>query len=487
MYQVQRSFGKREVPTQNSRKAAGQVIKKESKGDNGVGKNEGSEALCFVCGKSNRSCAYCKYKNFVCTSCKTKGHLGVVCKKSSKDKNHCLEEVNDFIEMFNLSCSRVNPIYIDCKVDDLPFKMKVDTGAGVNCMPFDVYTKHFSSKPLSDTSSKLKMPVSYAYRDATNKELDRLLREGNSINYLEHIISAKGLEKDLDKVSDILKCPEPRNVTEPRAFCGMVNYYLRFVLNISKQLKPLYSLCKKDKPFNWSPNCDKAFELAKQEDSTVSFDESLKPYSLRQSELYLKDIIMWGYRVIVSFKLRESLLKELHAKRATIENDGACQELPNSVTHYVPVVLPAVPRTSVSEISNKSDSSDQGADPWVRKLKFAEKERDKYKQKAAEGLNIIRQVKRSHKMQKNASTKTPSKVKKKVKMFEAGQTVLVKDYRNQNSPIRAEATITEVLGNKNYLCQLGNGRVWIKSNQKKWNGLNLKTGLPIGTRGDYRQ
>ncbi|KAF2892135.1 hypothetical protein ILUMI_14038, partial [Ignelater luminosus] len=45
-------------------------------------------------------------------------------------------------------------------------------------------------------------------------------------------------------------------------------------------------------------------------------------------------------------------------------------------------------------------------------------------------------------------------------MFEKGQRVLVKDYRKQNSPIRTKATITEILGNKNYLCLFGNGTIW---------------------------
>ncbi|KAF2905080.1 hypothetical protein ILUMI_01094 [Ignelater luminosus] len=49
---------------------------------------------------------------------------------------------------------------------------------------------------------------------------------------------------------------------------------------------------------------------------------------------------------------------------------------------------------------------------------------------------------------------------KKWEMFEEGQRVLVKDYRNQNSLIWTEATITEILGDKNDVCQLGNGRIW---------------------------
>ncbi|XP_045466596.1 uncharacterized protein K02A2.6-like [Harmonia axyridis] len=87
----------------------------------------------------------------------------------------------------------------------------------------------------------------------------------DSITYLGHHISVDGLTKDFDKVSGILKCSQPKNVTEVKAFCGMVNYYHKFIPNISVILKPMYELRKKNTQFKWSYECNKAFELIKKE------------------------------------------------------------------------------------------------------------------------------------------------------------------------------------------------------------------------------
>ena len=51
-----------------------------------------------------------------------------------------------------------------------------------------------------------------------------------------------------------------------RAFIGFCNFYRRFVLNFSKIAGPLNALTKKNAPlpFNWSPECEKAFSDLKQ-------------------------------------------------------------------------------------------------------------------------------------------------------------------------------------------------------------------------------
>lgn len=50
-----------------------------------------------------------------------------------------------------------------------------------------------------------------------------------------------------------------------RAFVGMVNYYSRFLKNLSGILHPIYNLLKDSVPFNWSKACQKAFDAVKKE------------------------------------------------------------------------------------------------------------------------------------------------------------------------------------------------------------------------------
>lgn len=87
----------------------------------------------------------------------------------------------------------------------------------------------------------------------------------DSIYYLGHKISEKGLEKDSAKISAILDSPQPKNNTEVRAFCGMINYYSKFIPNVQGNLKPLYDLLGKNKEFRWDKRCQHAFEWAKKQ------------------------------------------------------------------------------------------------------------------------------------------------------------------------------------------------------------------------------
>lgn len=58
--------------------------------------------------------------------------------------------------------------------------------------------------------------------------------------------------------------PRPRNLTELRAFIGLINYYGRFIKNLSN-LQPLNTLLKKEVTFIWTKECELAFNRAKRE------------------------------------------------------------------------------------------------------------------------------------------------------------------------------------------------------------------------------
>ncbi|XP_045763671.1 uncharacterized protein K02A2.6-like [Maniola jurtina] len=80
-----------------------------------------------------------------------------------------------------------------------------------------------------------------------------------SVSYLGFIIDKHGLHPDMTKVEAIVKAPTPGNVTQLKAFLGLINYYGKFVPNLSSLLHPLYSLLKKNQPWNWDINCEDAF------------------------------------------------------------------------------------------------------------------------------------------------------------------------------------------------------------------------------------
>lgn len=93
--------------------------------------------------------------------------------------------------------------------------------------------------------------------------LDKCQFFKDEIEYLGHKISKNGLQKVDSKVRAISLAPAPRNLTELRAFLGMVSYYSRFIYNLATHLQPLYALLRKDVKFCWSQGQNEAFEKVK--------------------------------------------------------------------------------------------------------------------------------------------------------------------------------------------------------------------------------
>jgi hypothetical protein len=83
------------------------------------------------------------------------------------------------------------------------------------------------------------------------------------IQFLGHVLSAKGIAVDPNKVKDILEWNSPTTVHQVWSFLGLAGYYRRFIPNFSKIVKPIMSLLKNDTKFDWSSKCNEAFEQLK--------------------------------------------------------------------------------------------------------------------------------------------------------------------------------------------------------------------------------
>jgi hypothetical protein len=83
------------------------------------------------------------------------------------------------------------------------------------------------------------------------------------IQFLGHVLSAKVIAVDPSKVKDILESNSPTTVHQVRSFLGLASYYCRFISDFSKIVKPITGLLKNDTKFDWSSNCNEAFEQLK--------------------------------------------------------------------------------------------------------------------------------------------------------------------------------------------------------------------------------
>ena len=91
----------------------------------------------------------------------------------------------------------------------------------------------------------------------------------DKVDFLGHVISAKGISVDPQKIEAIVNWKPPTNVSEVRSFLGLAGYYRKFVDGFSKIATPLTNLLKKDQKFEWSDTCQHSFEKLRQRLTTT--------------------------------------------------------------------------------------------------------------------------------------------------------------------------------------------------------------------------
>ena len=84
-----------------------------------------------------------------------------------------------------------------------------------------------------------------------------------SVEYLGHLIDVERLHTTVDKLKAIVEAPAPRNVSELRSFWSLLNYYGKFLPNLSTLLYSLNCLLQHDCKWKWTTEWAKAFQQAK--------------------------------------------------------------------------------------------------------------------------------------------------------------------------------------------------------------------------------
>ena len=83
------------------------------------------------------------------------------------------------------------------------------------------------------------------------------------MSFLGHRVSEQGISTDPEKVQSICDWPQPRNVKELRSFLGLASYYRKFCLSFATICKPLHKLREKNHLYDWTPECQTAFDTIK--------------------------------------------------------------------------------------------------------------------------------------------------------------------------------------------------------------------------------
>ena len=65
------------------------------------------------------------------------------------------------------------------------------------------------------------------------------------IEYLGFKLTSQGIRPCASKVEAICNAPAPKDLSQLQSFLGLLNYYHRFLPNLSTEIKPLYELLRK--------------------------------------------------------------------------------------------------------------------------------------------------------------------------------------------------------------------------------------------------
>ena len=85
----------------------------------------------------------------------------------------------------------------------------------------------------------------------------------DSFTFLGHVISANGVRVDPEKESAVINMPTPKDVHELRRFCGMTQYFSKFLPQLSEVQAPLRELTQKNVQWAWESTQQEAFEKLK--------------------------------------------------------------------------------------------------------------------------------------------------------------------------------------------------------------------------------
>ena len=84
------------------------------------------------------------------------------------------------------------------------------------------------------------------------------------VTFLGHKVDKTGLHPLPAKVKAVQEAPAPTSVTELKAYLGLLNFYNKFLPNLSTVLAPMHKLLKKYETWVWGQEQEKAFKESKE-------------------------------------------------------------------------------------------------------------------------------------------------------------------------------------------------------------------------------
>ena len=130
-----------------------------------------------------------------------------------------------------------------------------------------------------------------------------------SIEYLGHIIDAEGLRLSGRKTQAIQNAPTPKFISVLRSFLGLMNYYGKFIPNLSTFMAPLHWLLQKHVKWNWSGAQGIAFRKAKE---VLSSSQVLVHFEPDKKLVVTRDASPYGVGAVLSHLSEDGIERPIY-------------------------------------------------------------------------------------------------------------------------------------------------------------------------------
>ena len=104
------------------------------------------------------------------------------------------------------------------------------------------------------------------------------------VEYLGMIIEEGKITMDPIKLGGLRDWPILTTMKQVRSFLGFGNFYRKFIAHSSDLARPLIDLTKKDKTFEWTTECQTAFDTLKKqftEEPILMMPDHSKPFQIK--------------------------------------------------------------------------------------------------------------------------------------------------------------------------------------------------------------
>ncbi|KAK6186733.1 hypothetical protein SNE40_006011 [Patella caerulea] len=144
--------------------------------------------------------------------------------------------------------------------------------------------------------------------------LSRLQEAGLKVNYkkckflqptcegLGHKLDKDDIQPTNEKVTATQNAPLPTSVTELKSYLGLINYYHKFMDNLSSVLAPLYKFLRNEEPWHWGKEQENAFDTSKE---LLQSSSVLLHYNPDLPLILSCDASPYGFGAVLSHQMKD--------------------------------------------------------------------------------------------------------------------------------------------------------------------------------------